>query len=127
MSGTKEPTGVDVAESNRLHKEALAVSALTVGEIARVRAKYKPFNSAHEAYGVLAEEVDEFWDEVKKRRTLRSPERMREELIQIAAVAIRAVVDLCTPAVPAGHCSESAFCGLGVGHAGDCNDDDLPF
>ena len=53
-----------------------------------------PFRSAHEAYGVLAEEVDEFWDEVKRKRAERSKERMRAELIQVAAVAIKAAACL---------------------------------
>jgi NTP pyrophosphatase (non-canonical NTP hydrolase) len=52
--------------------------------------QHAPYNSAHEAYGVLAEEVDEFWDEVKKKRRDRNPEAMRDELVQIAAVAWRA-------------------------------------
>lgn len=66
------------------------------GELERIQSKFgsAPFHSAHEAYGVLAEEVDEFWDEVKKKRKNRDPELMRAELKQIAAVAIRAMTDL---------------------------------
>lgn len=45
------------------------------------------YNSAHEAYAVLAEEVDEFWDWVKQKRAQRSKRAMVEELVQIAAVA----------------------------------------
>lgn len=49
--------------------------------------KYGHFNSSHEAYAVLIEEVDELWHEVKKKNS--DVLRMKEELIQIAAVAIR--------------------------------------
>lgn len=56
--------------------------------------KHAPMNSAHEAYAVILEELDEFWDEVKKKRSQRSEPGMCEELTQIAAMAIRAIVDL---------------------------------
>ena len=36
-------------------------------EIQTSRDKYGPFNSTHEVYGVLVEEVQEFMDEVKKK------------------------------------------------------------
>lgn len=52
----------------------------------------KPFNSAHEGFAVLLEEVDELWDEVKSREP--DDARMRREAIQIAAVAIRFVEDV---------------------------------
>ena len=47
------------------------------------------YNSAHEAYAVLKEEVDELWDEVKKKSHNRDMSMMRREAVQIAAVAIR--------------------------------------
>lgn len=50
------------------------------------------FRNAHEAYGVLAEEVAEFFDEVR-RKSIRK-ECMKRELIQIACVAARAIEDL---------------------------------
>ena len=37
-------------------------------EIVRARAGYKPFNSTHEGYAVLAEEVDELWELVKRNK-----------------------------------------------------------
>jgi len=46
----------------------------------------------HEAYAVILEELDEFWEEVKKRDP--SAENMRKELIQVAAMACAAVVEL---------------------------------
>lgn len=56
--------------------------------------KYGGFNSAHEAYGVLLEEVEEFWDEVKLKRNLRNTDNMRKELVQIAAMALKAAVTI---------------------------------
>ena len=54
-------------------------------------------NSPHEAYAVLLEEVEEYWDEVRKYNPHKpgrdTRPRQREELIQIAAMAIRAIYD----------------------------------
>lgn len=53
-------------------------------------------NSAHEAYAVLAEEVDELWDEVKGKTGKRSVEDLRKEAVQVAAMALRFIVDVCS-------------------------------
>lgn len=64
-------------------------------EVDRAVAKHGHYNSPHEAYGVLLEEVDEFFDEVRKQKADVSKENMRKELTQIAAVCVRAIHDLC--------------------------------
>lgn len=66
-------------------------------EIVRAEKRFKPFNSAHEGYAVLREEVDELWEEVKKKRAHRSHDAMRKEAVQIAAMAIRFIRDVCRP------------------------------
>lgn len=62
-------------------------------EVMRARAKFKPFNSAHEGYAVILEEVDELWDEVKKQYHDSGP-NMRKEALQIAAMAVRFLTDV---------------------------------
>ena len=62
-------------------------------EFKRASSKHGGFNSAHEGYAVLLEEVDELWEEVKKRQP--DPARMREEATQVAAMALRFLVDIC--------------------------------
>lgn len=69
------------------------------------RAKWGDYNSLHEAYAVLAEEVDELWDIVKQRQTIghatdgntiskvRSVHLIRAEALDIAAVALRIAAD----------------------------------
>lgn len=52
------------------------------------------FASLHEAYAVLLEEVDEVWDIVKLKRSKRDPQELRAELIQVAAMAIKAIQTL---------------------------------
>ena len=52
------------------------------------------FNSAHEGFGVLSEEVSELWDEVRVKQAHRDPEKLRREAIQVAAMAIRFAVEV---------------------------------
>lgn len=63
-------------------------------ELAQARKLHKPMHSAHEAYAVILEELDEFWDEVKKKRKDRRGDDMAKELSQVAAMAVAAMSDL---------------------------------
>ncbi len=69
-----------------------AFSNIVEQELAKARSKHPGgMNSPHEAYAVIQEEVEEFWELVKKDgdKTL-----MFHELKQIAAMCHRAVEDL---------------------------------
>jgi hypothetical protein len=63
-------------------------------ELTQARAGHAPMHSAHEAYAVILEEVREFEAEVFKKTGARSRRDMYQELVQIAAMAVRAAVDL---------------------------------
>lgn len=63
-------------------------------EITHARKKHAPIHSLHEGYAVILEEVCELWAEVMKRREQRDLVRIREELIQIAAMAQRTAEDV---------------------------------
>lgn len=58
--------------------------------------KHAPFNTAHEGYAVILEELDELWDEVRAWQPTdhRIPE-MRKEALHIAAMALRFIKDVC--------------------------------
>lgn len=73
---------------------ATLVARKVVDELNGAMDKHAPMNSAHEAYAVILEEVEEFWAEVMKRREERDPIAMAMELRQIAAMAMRAIIDL---------------------------------
>lgn len=52
--------------------------------------KHKPFHNLHEAYAIMKEEFDEFWEIVKLKQS-RNPTRVRrakQEALQIAAMAL---------------------------------------
>jgi hypothetical protein len=61
-------------------------------EVLRALDKFEAFNSPHEGYAVIKEELEELWDEAKANQG-RSPEAM-QEAIQVAAMAVRYVLDL---------------------------------
>ena len=68
-------------------------AALVAAELHKARTKHPTtYPSAHYFYGVIAEEVDEFWDLVKAQKP--SNEDMLKELVQIAAMAQRAAEDI---------------------------------
>ena len=66
-----------------------------VEELRTALNKYPPFNSGHEGYAIIKEELDELWEVVKlKQSTPNRNELMRKEAIQVAAMAIRFLLDL---------------------------------
>jgi len=66
-----------------------------VSEALRAKNIYKrDFASHHEAYAVIKEEVDELWDEIKKKQSNYDREAMRKEAIQIGAMCLRFINEL---------------------------------
>lgn len=65
---------------------------MIVDELNSAVVKFKPFSSPHEGYAVILEELDELWDDIKKNK---SPEELRCEAKQVAAMAMRFLVDCC--------------------------------
>ena len=63
-------------------------------EYKRAVSKHSPFNSCHEGWAVIKEEFDELWDEVKKRREVRSQDVMIKEAVQTGAMTLRFLMEL---------------------------------
>jgi hypothetical protein len=60
--------------------------------------RFGPMASPHEGYAVVLEELDELWAEVKDDKSSDHRARMRAEAIQVAAMAVRFIVDCCEEA-----------------------------
>jgi len=65
-----------------------------IDEFKKATIKNGPFNTAHEGYAVILEELDELWHEIKKKQEKRDMERMKKEAIQVGAMALRFLVDI---------------------------------
>lgn len=73
-------------------KESTAFK-LVKDELDRATEVHGAFNSAHEGYAVLLEEVEELWDDIKKGNG--TTHRGASEAVQTAAMAIRYLMDIC--------------------------------
>lgn len=62
-------------------------------ELERATTLYSSFHSDHEGHSVIREEFEELWDEIKLK--VPDKKRMREEATQLAAMAMRFVLDRC--------------------------------
>ena len=82
--------------------------AVIIHEYVRASDMFPPFNSAHEGYAVILEELDELKAEVWKNPASRDAAKLIKEAVHVAAMALRFIVDLCpfeiaevrTPAPP---------------------------
>ena len=78
------------SEDFRKNRQAFVTARdLIAAECERAQAMFCPFNSSHEAYGVIREELDEFWDAVKAN----DGPGARAEAVQVAAMALRFLVE----------------------------------
>ena len=50
---------------------------------------FDDLQSVHQAYALLLEELDELWDEIKKKPSLRSSQSLIEEAVQISSVGFK--------------------------------------
>ena len=68
---------------------------LIANEVSRAKTMFPDnFVNQHEGYSVMLEEVDEFWDEVKKNQKNYDLLKQKKEAIQVAAMAVRICVEL---------------------------------
>lgn len=79
-----------MSQDNRVDLVALEI----VAELHSAQIKFGPFKNGHEGWAVIREEVDELWDAVKHNKDPNHVALQRKEAIQIAAMAMRFVVDL---------------------------------
>jgi hypothetical protein len=85
---------IRIAEDNdALPRRVFEVVNECAAELSRAMRKHGPMRGAHEGYAVILEELDELWDEVKRQKP--DPDALRKEALQVAAMAMRFVADVC--------------------------------
>ena len=67
--------------------------ALVREEFVIASGKFGPLASYHEGYAIIKEELDELWEAIKDKKADRA--HIAREAEQVAAMAIRFLVDLC--------------------------------
>jgi NTP pyrophosphatase (non-canonical NTP hydrolase) len=72
-------------------KNSIAINEI-IEEYDRATKKFSSFNSTHEGYAVILEELDELWDEIKANS---DKSKMRKEAVQVAAMGLRFITDCC--------------------------------
>jgi NTP pyrophosphatase (non-canonical NTP hydrolase) len=68
---------------------------LIENEFLRASDLYADLHSNHEGYAVIKEEVDELWDAIKKHKGTKGNKEIKSELIQIGAMVVRFLNNLC--------------------------------
>ena len=64
-------------------------------EVDSAMKKFPLFNSSHEGYAVILEEMDELWDEIKNNKYPMSSMNQKKEAIQIGAMAVKFLMSCC--------------------------------
>ena len=63
-------------------------------EYRRAQRLFPNFNSPHEAWAVIWEEVDELWQHVRSHHAQRDNAAMLKEALQVGAMAMRFILDI---------------------------------
>jgi hypothetical protein len=85
---------IRIAEANaRLPLCAFIAVNEALAELSHAIGTHGSMRGMHEGYAVILEELDELWDEIKRRQP--DKKRVRAEAIQVAAMALRFVADVC--------------------------------
>jgi len=87
INGERISSEKDIVKMNK--KEAIGI---VIEELETAIKNFGSFNSPHEGYAVILEELDELWEKIKYNE---SPELLKEEAKQVAAMSIRFLIDCC--------------------------------
>ncbi len=92
-----EAKNMELLAEAREARESVARSEgvqLVLSELRSATAKFGPFNSGHEGYAIILEELDELWEEIKSKEP-GNDARQGGGVIQVAAMALRYLHDVC--------------------------------
>jgi len=79
-------------QTRRAANRRFQLLALIDAELERATTKFDRFNSAHEGWAIIREELDELWEHVKGNTG--TDEAAMTEALQIATMALRYIYDL---------------------------------
>lgn len=68
---------------------------LIEAELESAMKKFPLFNSSHEGYAVMLEEMDELWHEIKFNKNPQSMVNQKNEAVQIGAMAVKFLMSCC--------------------------------
>lgn len=104
MDRTFATDAADAANDNPLPQQDVVEEAFreVLKELISAVRAYPPMRSAHEGHSIIEEEYEELWREVQCKPAWRSAERLRHEACQLAAMAIRFMIDVVPNAAPSG-------------------------
>lgn len=76
------------------------IAKMMVNEAITAVSKFPPFHSCHEGFAVIKEEYEELWEEIRLMKNSVNPtkeqkEKARKEAVQLGAMAIRFIFDMC--------------------------------
>lgn len=86
-----------MGKKNKLKQINTPFGLIVQEELNRAREMHGPMNSIHEGYAVILEELDEVWDEVKKKTKDRDLKHLLKELIQVSAMCQKMAEDVVIP------------------------------
>lgn len=93
-NGHRKPSPIHLKVIEFVENSPSPFQVLVEKEIRTARSLHRPLNSCHEGYAVILEELEEFWEETRKKREVRNIVILLSELVQISAMAQRAAEDL---------------------------------
>jgi len=73
---------------------ATLVATEVRNELTKAVAAFPAMRSAHEGYAIILEEIEELWEAIRNNKSDEANDRQRKEAIQVAAMAMRFVIDI---------------------------------
>jgi hypothetical protein len=78
---------LDIIQWGIIMSDEISVLKEVEKQVLKAESKFDEFHSPHEGYGIIKEEFDELWDEIKLKS--HDYKRMYEEALHVACTAIR--------------------------------------
>lgn len=95
LAGYRAALATPAIQAAQVAPDLASDMQLVMAEVQQARDNWPPFNSAHEGYAVMLEEVHELQAHVWTNQKRRDLPKMRKEAMQVAAMALRFMGECC--------------------------------